>query len=212
MKIHSKSRSKPHSLPVKIAAVITSAALLGSCSLVTSNDSDQAENSDQSLTDGMQRVEEGRISVELPEDWVETEDFKPTMNGFSTSWSNADKEADKEPTDVVRLSSDQGQGPTATATMGYFEVNAQFRTTHGKDFELGESRDLDIENADEAKLTTWTTNEKSGKTLQGAWVFVSAGGAGAAGVEILALTLSEEEIEAIIDSVKFDPTKSDGSE
>ena len=212
MKIHSKSRSKPHSLPVKIAAVIASAALLGSCSLITSEDSDQAENSGQSAAEGMQRVEEGRISVELPEDWVETEDFKPTMNGFTTSWSNADKEADKEPTDVVRLSSDQGQGPTATATMGYFEVNAQFRTTHGKDFELGESRDLDIENADEAKLTTWTTNEKSGKTLQGAWVFVSAGGAGAAGVEILALTLSEEEIEAIIDSVKFDPNKSDGSE
>lgn len=212
MKSHSKPRSKSHSLPVKIAAVITSVALLGSCSLVTSEESDQAENSGKSAADGMQRVEEGRISLEVPEDWVETEDFKPTKNGFTTSWSNADEEADKEPTDVIRLSSDQGQGPTATATMGYFEVNAQFRTTHGKEFELGESRDLDIENADEAKLTTWTTNEKSGKTLHGAWVFVSAGDGGAAGVEILALTLSDDEIEAIVDSVRFDPSKSDESE
>ena len=212
MKSHSKPRSKSHSLAVKIAAVITSAALLGSCSLIASEDSDQAENSAQSVTEGMQRVEEGRISLEVPADWEETEDFKPTENGFTTSWSNADKEADKEPTDVIRLSSDQGQGPTATATMGYFEVNAQFRTTHGRDFELGESRDLDIENADEAKLTTWTTNEKSGKTLHGAWVFVSAGSGGAAGVEILALTLSDDEIEAIVDSVRFDPSKSDESE
>lgn len=212
MKTQPKSCSKPHSLPVKIAAVITSAALLGSCSLIASEDSDQAENSAQSVTEGMQRVEEGRISLEVPADWEETEDFKPTEDGFTTSWSNADKDAGKEPTDVVRLSSDQGQRPTATATMGYFEVNAQFQTTHGKEFELGESRDLDIENADEAKLTTWTTNEKSGKTLQGAWVFVSAGSDGAAGVEILALTLSEDEIEAIIDSVEFDPNKSDVSE
>ncbi|WP_035009690.1 hypothetical protein [Corynebacterium jeikeium] len=212
MKSFSKPCSKRHSLPVKIAALITSAALLGSCSLVASEGSDQAENSGQSAAEGMQRVEEGRISLEVPADWEETEDFKPTENGFTTSWSNADKDAGKEPTDVVRLSSDQGQGPTATATMGYFEVNAQFQTTHGKEFELGESRDLDIENADEAKLTTWTTNEKSGKTLQGAWVFVSAGGGGAAGVEILSLTLSEDEIEAIIDSIKFDPNKSDESE
>ena len=78
MKSHSKPRSKSHSLPVKIAAVITSVALLGSCSLVTSEESDQAENSGKSAADGMQRVEEGRISLEVPEDWVETEDFKPT--------------------------------------------------------------------------------------------------------------------------------------
>ena len=53
MKSHSKTRSKSHSLPVKIAALITSAALLGSCSLVASEESDQADNSGQSAAEGM---------------------------------------------------------------------------------------------------------------------------------------------------------------
>ena len=92
--------------------------------------------------------------------------------------------------------------------MGYIETNAQFRSTYGREFKLGESKDLEIENATEAKLSTWTTNEKTGRTLRGAWVFVSTEGDSAvAGVEIMALELSDEDMNAIIDSIQFDPTK-----
>lgn len=92
--------------------------------------------------------------------------------------------------------------------MGYFEANAMFKSTHGREFKLDESKDLEIENATEAKLSTWTTNEKSGRTLRGAWVFVSTeGDVAVAGVEILALELSDEDINAMIDSIQFDPTK-----
>ena len=73
----------------------------------------------------MQRVQEGRIFIELPEGWTENPNFKPTMNGFTTSWAN-DQE---NPTDIARMSSNQGQSSTAMATMGYFEANAMFSTT-----------------------------------------------------------------------------------
>lgn len=117
----------------------------------------------------------------------------------------------KTPTDIARMSYNQAQGPTAMATMGYFEANAMFSTTHGTEFELGESRDLKIKNADEAKLTTWTTNGSKGETVKGAWVFVSSGADGAAGLEIAATTLSDKEIEKIIDSVEFNPDEYDRS-
>ena len=201
---------KTASIPATIGSIVTASALLSACSLGSSEDaassddpanSTTAEESSDSSSEGTQRAKEGRISVEIPESWTETPDFNPTMNGFTTSWAN-DQD---EPTDIVRMSSDQGQGPTATANMGYFEANALFRTTHGTEFELGESRDLDIENADEAKLTTWTTRDTGGSTVKGAWVFVSDGDNSAAGVEIMAITLSDDEIEAMIDSVQFDP-------
>ncbi len=203
---------KPASIAAKITVLLTSAALLSSCSLGNSDDaansaeSDKtqaSEDSSKSAFTGMQRAQEGRISIELPEGWTENPNFKPTMNGFTTSWAN-DQE---NPTDIARMSSDQGQGPTATANMGYFEANAMFSTTHGTDFELGESRDLKIKNADEAKLTAWTANGSKGETVKGAWVFVSSGADGAAGLEIMATTLSDSEIEKIIDSIEFDPDK-----
>ena len=127
---------KPASIAAKITVLLTSAALLSSCSLGNSDDaansaeSDKtqaSEDSSKSAFTGMQRAQEGRISIELPEGWTENPNFKPTMNGFTTSWAN-DQE---NPTDIARMSSDQGQGPTATANMGYFEANAMFSTTHG---------------------------------------------------------------------------------
>ncbi|MGJ4094096.1 hypothetical protein [Corynebacterium macclintockiae] len=160
-----------------------------------------SEDSSKSDNKGMQRVQEGRISIELPKGWTANPNFKPTMNGFTTSWVN-DQE---NPTDIPRMSSNQGQGLTAMATMGYFEANAMFSTTHGTEFELGETRALKIKNADEAKLTTWTSNGSKGGTVKGAWVFVSSGADGAAGLEIAATTLSDKEIEKIIDSVEFNP-------
>lgn len=99
------------------------------------------------------------------------------MNGFTSAFGD---DLDT-PENWIRLSSDQGQGPTATANMAYFESNAQFASTHGEDFKLGESKDLDIANADEAKLTTWTTTTSNNEDLRGAWVFVSQGSTGAAG-------------------------------
>ncbi len=200
---------KAASIPATIATIFTSAALLSSCSLIDSDskdpnspDSAQSDADSSESSDGnMQRAQEGRISVELPEHWAENPNFKPTLNGFTTSWAN---DLD-DPTDIARMSSDQGQGPTAGANMAYFETNAQFSTTHGTEFELGESRDLDIENADEAKLTTWTSNSSDGGTVRGAWIFVSGSDYGAAGLEIMALTLTDKEIEAMIDSVQFDP-------
>ena len=137
----------------------------------------------------------------MPKDWEENEDFNPTDNGFTTAWAN---DLD-ETTDLVRLSSDQGQGYTAGENMAYFEANALFSTTHGEDFKLGESRNLEVDNADQAKLTTWTTTDVDGNLVYGAWVFVSKGNDGAAGVEIMSLTLSEKDIDKIIDSVEFDP-------
>lgn len=185
-------------LVFKLIGLSTIIALLSSCGIGGSSDTDKPDNSNQ------QRVSEGRISVVVPEHWSKTPDFKPTLNGFTSSWANSQE----EPTDIVRLSSDQGQGPTAEATMGYFEANAMFKSTHGREFKLDESKDLEIENATEAKLSTWTTNEKSGRTLRGAWVFVSTeGDVAVAGVEILALELSDEDINAMIDSIQFDPTK-----
>lgn len=201
---------KPASIAAKITVLFTSAALLSSCTLGASDDADSlaepgsthaSEESSEPESTGTQRAQEGRISVGLPEGWRENPNFKPTMNGFTTSWAN---DLD-EPTDIARMSSNQGQGPTATATMGYFEANALFSTTHGTDFELGSSRDLEIKNADEAKLTTWTTNGSKGETVKVAWVFVSAGANGAAGLEIAATTLSDKEIEKIIDSIEFAP-------
>lgn len=185
-------------LVFKLIAISTIVALLSSCGIGNSGD---AEEPDDANT---QRATEGRISIAVPKEWSQNPDFKPTLNGFTSSWANSQE----EPTDIVRLSSDQGQGPTAEATMGYFEANAMFKSTHGREFKLDESKDLEIENATEAKLSTWTTNEKSGRTLRGAWVFVSAeGDAAVAGVEILALELSDEDINAMIDSIQFDPTK-----
>lgn len=201
---------KSASFAATITVLFTSAALLSSCTLLafdgssspSQSDSAQAsEDSSKSDTKGIQRAQEGRISIELPESWTENPDFKSTMNGFTTSWAN---DLD-EPTDIARMSSDQGQGPTAMANMGYFEANALFSTTHGTDFELDESRDLKITNADEAKLTTWTTNGSKGETVKGTWVFVSSGTDGAAGLEIMATTLSDKEIQKIIDSVEFNP-------
>ena len=164
---------KPASISAKITVLLTSAALLSSCTLgsfdgssnpAESDNAQVSEDSSQSDSKGIQRAKEGRISIELPEGWTENPDFKPTMNGFTTSWAN-DQD---NPTDIARMSSDQGQGPTALANMGYFEANTLFSTTHGTDFELDESRDLKIKNADEAKLTTWTTNGSKGETVKGA--------------------------------------------
>lgn len=186
---------KPAPFAATITVLFTSATLLSSCTLGAFDGSSKSDNK------GTQRAKEGRISIELPEGWTENPDFKPTMNGFTTSWAN---DLDN-PTDIARMSSNQGQGPTAMANMGHFEANALFSTTHGTDFELGESRDLKIKNADEAKLTTWTTNGSKGETVKGAWVFVSSGTGGAAGLEITATTLSDKEIEEIIDSVEFNP-------
>ncbi|MCZ9293980.1 hypothetical protein [Corynebacterium meitnerae] len=203
---------KPASIAATITVLFTSATLLslssctlgafnGSSSPAESDSAQASEDTSKSDTKGTQRAKEGRISIELPDGWTENPNFKPTMNGFTTSWAN-DQE---NPTDIARMSSNQGQGPTAMANMGYFEANAQFSTTHGTEFELGKSRDLKITNADEAKLTTWTTNGSKGETVKGAWVFVSSGTGGAAGLEIMATTLSEKEIEKIIDSVEFNP-------
>ena len=185
-------------LVFKLIGLSTIIALLSSCGISGSSDTDKPDNSNE------QRVSEGRISVVIPKQWSKNPDFKPTLTGFTGSWANSLE----EPTDIVRMSSDHEKGPTAEATMAYFETNAQFRSTYGREFKLGESKDLEIENATEAKLSTWTTNEKSGRTLRGAWVFVSAeGDAEVAGVEILALELSDEDINAMIDSIQFDPTK-----
>ncbi|EFG47394.1 hypothetical protein HMPREF0183_1385 [Brevibacterium mcbrellneri ATCC 49030] len=182
----------------KLLALSTIIALLSSCGIGGSSDTDEPAESHG------QRVSEGRISVVIPKQWAKNPDFKPTLTGFTGSWANSLE----EPTDIVRMSSDHEKGPTAEATMGYFETNAQFRSTYGREFKLGESKDLEIENATEAKLSTWTTNEKTGRTLRGAWVFVSTDGDSAvAGVEIMALELSDEDINAIIDSIQFDPTK-----
>ncbi|MCG7297551.1 MULTISPECIES: hypothetical protein [Brevibacterium] len=181
----------------KLIALSTIVALLSSCGIGNAGVTDEPDSNEQ-------RISEGRISVVVPKQWSKNPDFKPTLTGFTGSWANSLE----EPTDLVRMSSDHGKGPTAEATMGYFETNAQFRSTYGREFKLGESKDLDIENASQAKLTTWTTNEKTGRTVQGAWVFVSTEKDNAvAGVEIMALTLSNDEINAIIDSIEFDPSK-----
>ena len=201
---------KPAPFAATITVLFTSATLLSSCTLgafdgsssPAESDSAQAsEDTSKSDTKGTQRAKEGRISIELPGGWTKNPDFKPTMNGFTTSWAN---DLDN-PTDIARMSSNQGQGPTAMANMGHFEANALFSTTHGTDFELGESRDFKIKNADEAKLTTWTTNGSKGETVKGAWVFASSGADGAAGLEITATTLSDKEIKKIIDSIEFNP-------
>lgn len=185
-------------LVFKLIGLSTIIALLSSCGIGGSSDTDEPDNSNE------QRVSEGRISVVIPKQWSKNPDFKPTLTGFTCSWANSQE----EPTDIVRMSSDHKKGPTAEATMAYFETNAQFKSTYGREFKLGESKDLDIENATQAKLTTWTTNEKKGRTLRGAWVFVSTEGDDAvAGVEIMALELSDEDINAMIDSIQFDPTK-----
>lgn len=182
----------------KLIAISTIVALLSSCGIGNSGDTNEPEDANT------QRATEGRISIVVPKQWSKNPDFEPTLTGFTCSWANSQE----EPTDIVRMSSDHGKGPTAEATMGYFEANAQFKSTYGREFKLGESKDLDIENATEAKLSTWTTNEKTGRTLRGAWVFVSAEGDDAvAGVEIMALELSDEDINAMIDSIQFDPTK-----
>ena len=182
----------------KLIALSTIVALLSSCGIGNSGDTDEPDDANT------QRATEGRISIAVPKEWSQTPDFKPTLNGFTSSWANSQE----EPTDIVRLSSDQGQGPTAEATMGYFEANAMFKSTHGREFKLGNSKDLDIKNATQAKLTTWTTIDKSGRTVQGAWVFVSAEEDPAvAGVEIMALTLTKDEINNMVDSIQFDPTK-----
>lgn len=185
-------------LVFKLIGLSTIIALLSSCGLGGAGTSKEATNPN------IQRINEGRISVEVPKEWTQTPDFKPTFTGFTTSWANSHE----DPTDIVRMSSDQGQGPNAEANMGYFEANAMFKSTHGPDFKLGNSKDLDIKNATQAKLTTWTTIDKSGRTVNGAWVFVSTEGDSAvAGVEIMALELSDEDMNAIIDSIQFDPTK-----
>lgn len=185
-------------LVFKLIGLSTIIALLSSCGLGGAGTSKEATNPN------IQRINEGRISVEVPKQWSKNPDFEPTLTGFTCSWANSQE----EPTDIVRMSSDHKKGPTAEATMGYFEANAQFGSTYGREFKLGESKDLDIENATQAKLTTWTTNEKKGRTLRGAWVFVSTEGDDAvAGVEIMALNLSDDEMNAMIDSIKFDPKK-----
>jgi len=185
-------------LVFKLIGLSTIIALLSSCGLGGAGTSKEATNPN------IQRINEGRISVEVPKEWTQTPDFKPTLNGFTTSWANSQE----DPTDIVRMSTDQGQGPNAEATMEYFEANAMFKSTHGPDFKLGNSKDLDIKNATQAKLTTWTTIDKSGRTVQGAWVFVSSEEDPAvAGVEIMALTLTKDEINNMVDSIQFDPTK-----
>lgn len=186
-------------------AVFAIATVVSACSPGGSADSGandiQPEEVAESSANQMQRAEEGRISVEVPQGWTNNPDFKPTAHGFTASWANSQD----NPTDIVRLSSDQGQGPDAESTMSYFEANAQFKSTHGPDFELGESKDLQIDNADQAKLTHWTTVDKDGRTVKGAWVFVSQGTGGVAGVEIMAIELTDEQINSIIDSVDFSP-------
>ena len=178
--------------------ISTLIALLSSCGIGGSSDTDEPDNSNE------QRISEGRISVVVPKEWSKTPDFKPTFTGFTTSWANSQE----DPTDIVRMSSDQGQGPNAEANMGYFEANAMFKSTHGREFKLGNSKDLDIKNATQAKLTTWTTIDKSGRTVQGAWVFVSSEEDPAvAGVEFMALTLTKNDINNMVDSIQFDPTK-----
>lgn len=182
----------------KLIALSTIVALLSSCGMGNAGVTNEPDDSNE------QRISEGRISVIVPKQWSKTPDFNPTFNGFTTSWANSQE----DPTDIVRMSSDQGQGPNAEATMGYFEANAMFKSTHGPDFKLGSSKDLDIKNATQAKLTTWTTIDKSGRTVQGAWVFVSAEDDPAvAGVEIMALTLTKDEINNMVDSIQFDPSK-----
>lgn len=182
---------------IALSAIVALLSSLSSCGIGNAGETNEPDSNEQ-------RISEGRISVVVPKEWSKTPDFKPTFTGFTTSWANSQE----DPTDIVRMSSDQGQGPNAEANMGYFEANAMFKSTHGPDFKLGNSKDLDIKNATQAKLTTWTTIDKSGRTVNGAWVFVSADDDPAVGgVEIMALTLTKDEINNMIDSIQFDPSK-----
>lgn len=67
---------KPASIAAKITVLLTSAALLCSCSLgdsddaansAESNKTQASEDSSKSAFTGMQRAQECRISIELPE-------------------------------------------------------------------------------------------------------------------------------------------------
>lgn len=80
----------------KLLALSTIIALLSSCGIGGSSDTDEPDDANT------QRATEGRISVAIPKQWSKNPDFKPTLTGFTSSWANSQE----EPTDIVRMSSD----------------------------------------------------------------------------------------------------------
>ena len=144
----SRSPRRPAWLLGCVLVVTLALGLLPSCS-----DPDAASYTEVTV---------GKLTVDRPATWgTEMTVEDPWTQGFRLAPNSVEQ---------LQVSGDFGEYPTAAAAMGTLVGQAQVGL---KDFQIVESRDVEIKGATTGRVTRFTITDNSGSQLSGEW-FVAA--------------------------------------